>query len=154
MKGGIMEFIDLFNLQLMMFSILAVGYLLGKNHMVTEEGRKVLIDLIINIILPCNIISSFLVEFTREILIQGVEIFLISCLIEVVSTVIALYLYQHISKGKRMILQYGTICSNAGFLGGPIAEGIYGSMGLLYGSIYLIPQRITMWTVNVIKLRH
>ena len=48
-----------------------------------------------------------------------------------------------------MILQYGTVCSNAGFLGNPVAEGIYGSLGLLYASIYLIPQRIVMWSAGV-----
>lgn len=48
-----------------------------------------------------------------------------------------------------MVLQYGTICSNAGFLGNPLTEGIYGSMGLLYASIYLIPQRIIMWSAGV-----
>lgn len=48
-----------------------------------------------------------------------------------------------------MVLQYGTICSNAGFLGNPLTEGIYGSMGLLYASIYLIAQRIIMWSAGV-----
>lgn len=38
------------------------------------------------------------------------------------------------------------ICSNAGFLGNPLAEGIYGSTGLILASIYLIPQRIMMWS--------
>jgi len=47
------------------------------------------------------------------------------------------------------VLQYATVCSNAGFLGNPVAEGIYGSMGLLYASIYLIPQRIVMWSAGI-----
>jgi malate permease and related proteins len=34
-------------------------------------------------------------------------------------------------------------------LGNPIAEGIYGSIGLLYASIYLIPLRIVMWTAGI-----
>mgnify|MGYP000155158321 CR=1 FL=1 len=36
--------------------------------------------------------------------------------------------------------------SNAGFLGNPVAEGVYGQMGLALASIYLIPQRIVMWS--------
>ena len=39
--------------------------------------------------------------------------------------------------------------SNAGILGNPIAEGIFGSMGLLYASIYLIPQRTVMWSLGM-----
>ena len=48
-----------------------------------------------------------------------------------------------------MVLRYATICSNAGFLGNPIAEGIYGMEGLVLASVYLIPQRIMMWSEGV-----
>lgn len=36
--------------------------------------------------------------------------------------------------------------SNAGFMGMPIAQGVFGDIGLLYASIFLIPQRIFMWS--------
>ena len=52
-------------------------------------------------------------------------------------------LYEKVEKERRTVLQYATVCSNAGFLGNPVAEGIYGSMGLLYASIYLIPSYFT-----------
>ena len=47
------------------------------------------------------------------------------------------------------MLQYGIVCSNAGFLGNPLAEGVFGSMGLSLASIYLIPMRIVMWSAGV-----
>ena len=53
------------------------------------------------------------------------------------------------NEGRYKCLQYGTICSNAGFLGNPIAEGIYGAEGLVLASVYLIPQRIMMWSSKV-----
>ena len=36
----------------------------------------------------------------------------------------------------------------SGFLGNPIAEGLYDSLGVLYTSIFLIPMRIVMWSVG------
>ena len=48
-----------------------------------------------------------------------------------------------------MNLRYALICSNAGFLGNPIAEGLYGATGLMLASIYLIPQRIMMWSEGI-----
>lgn len=39
--------------------------------------------------------------------------------------------------------------SNAGFMGMPFAQGLYGDMGLLYACIYLIPQRIFMWSYGL-----
>ncbi len=53
------------------------------------------------------------------------------------------------AEGRRKCLQYGTICSNAGFLGNPIAEGVFGAYGLLLASVFLIPLRIMMWTEGI-----
>ena len=50
---------------------------------------------------------------------------------------------------KLSVLRYGTIASNAGFMGNPIAQGLYGEQGLLYASIYLIPMRTVMWSFGV-----
>ena len=36
----------------------------------------------------------------------------------------------------------------SGFLGDPIAEGIYNGVGVLYTSIFHIPMRIVMWSVG------
>lgn len=144
-----MDFTKLLNLQIMMFLMMATGVFLRKKNIITLEGKKVLTDLVIDLILPCNIIASFCIEFSPEILKRCGQVFVISCLIEVVCTFLATHIYKKFPKGKRMVLQYGTICSNAGFLGNPLTEGIYGSMGLLYASIYLIPQRIIMWSAGV-----
>jgi predicted permease len=34
-------------------------------------------------------------------------------------------------------------------MGNPIAEGVYGAEGLMYASIFLVPQRIVMWSAGV-----
>ncbi len=144
-----MELQGLLDLQLMMFVLMSVGYVLRKNGTVTKEGRSVLTDLIINVILPCNIITAFCIDFDRKILISGMQVLVISVVLQLFCTFLAAFAYRKVDKKKRMVLQYATVCSNAGFLGNPIAEGLYGFMGLLYASIYLIPQRIVMWSAGV-----
>ncbi len=144
-----MELQGLLNLQLMMFVLMGVGYVLRKNGTVTKEGRSVLTDLIINVILPCNIITAFCIDFDRDVLISGLQVLVISVVLQLFCTFLAAFAYRKVEKKKQMVLQYATVCSNAGFLGNPIAEGLYGSMGLLYASIYLIPQRIVMWSAGV-----
>ena len=64
-----------------------------------------------------------------------------------------MFLYNHYGDSKKKVLQYATICSNAGILGNPIAEGIFGQMGMMYASIYVIPQRIFMWSVVLLILQ-
>ena len=43
--------------------------------------------------------------------------------------------YRQLFQLQLMIFQYATVCSNAGFLGNPVAEGLYGSLGLLYACL-------------------
>lgn len=137
------------DLQLMMFLEIGIGWLLKKKNLITDEGKKVLTDLVIDLILPCNIIKSYLIKLDRDILVKGFQILVISVLLQMFCTTISAVGYNWIEKGKRTVLQYATVCSNAGFLGNPVAEGLFGSLGLLYASVYLIPQRIVMWSAGV-----
>ena len=49
-----------------LFLLMSVGVLLRKRNIIPEDGKKLLTDLVIHLILPCSIISSFLVELTAE----------------------------------------------------------------------------------------
>ncbi|HIT65458.1 MAG TPA: AEC family transporter [Candidatus Ventrimonas merdavium] len=144
-----METQGLVDLQIMMFLLMGIGYFLRKWEIITMEGRRVLMDLIIDVILPCNIITAFQIPLDQEILAAGFQILLISLILQAFCSLISATCYRKVPKAQRMVLQYGTVCSNAGLLGNPVAEGLYGSLGLLYASIYLIPQRIVMWSAGV-----
>ena len=54
-----MERNGLLSLQAMMFLVIGAWVILMKKNIITGEGRKVLTDLIVDIILPCNIIGAF-----------------------------------------------------------------------------------------------
>ncbi len=148
------SFKNLASLQGMLLIMLAVGLIARKTGTITEAGKKSLTDLIINIILPCNIIYSFMIEFSYSIFISCGVVLLISILIQVMCTAISRFCYNKVQPGKKEVLQYATVCSNAGFMGNPIAESVFGSMGLLYASIYLIPLRIVMWSAGVSYFTH
>ena len=147
--GSKMERNGLLSLQAMMFLLIGAGVFLKKKNIITGEGRKVLTDLIVDIILPCNIIGAFYTAFDKEMLISGLQILIVSLALQLFCMLISGFCYKRVPKSQRVILQYGTVCSNAGFLGNPVAEGLYGSLGLLYASIYLIPQRIVMWSAGI-----
>lgn len=133
----------------MIFVLMGVGYILRKFDIITASTRAGLTNLVIDVVLPCNIIYSFMIKLTHDIIRAGLEILIISIIIQLVCYLLGYVLYRKTSPEKQKVLKYGTICSNAGFLGNPLVEGIYGSMGLMYASIYLIPQRICMWSAGV-----
>lgn len=63
-----MDYSSLMNLQGMLFLLVAAGIILRKQGILHEEAKAVLTDLVIYLILPCNIISSFLIEFNITVL--------------------------------------------------------------------------------------
>lgn len=140
---------QLFHLQIMMFLIIGLGYLLRKRGLITPQGKKCLTDLVVEVFLPCNIIHSFCITMDAEVVSSCVQILLVSVALQVLCMVIAAFAYRRVPKEKRMCMQFGTVCSNAAFLGNAVAEGLYGSLGMLYASVYCIPQRIVMWSVGV-----
>ncbi len=139
----------LFILEFTMFAEMAAGYLLCRFHVLKSSERSVLSRLVINLLLPCSIISSFSMEMNAEVLKRFLEILLISIGVQVMQTLIASIAFRSVPHEKRASLQYATVCSNAGFLGNAVAEGVYGAEGLLYTQIYLIPQRVVMWSAGV-----
>lgn len=144
-----MNFSGLYEMQGMLFSLMLLGALLKRMGIITGEGKKVLADLVIYVTLPCSIIKSFEMEFSTAILKSCAEILIISCLIQAGCYLLNLFLYRGVDERRKKVLMYATMTSNAGILGNPIAEGIFGSMGLLYASIYLIPQRTVMWSLGM-----
>ena len=140
---------DMMNLQFTLFALMAVGLLVKKLRVVSDEGQKSLTRLVINAILPCNIVNSFQIELDGSIWADCGAIFLISLLLHAGCIVYGKLLYRRHSGSRQKNLRYGVICSNAGFLGNPVAEGAFGPKGLLLASIYLIPLRIMMWSEGV-----
>ena len=132
-----------------LFVFMGIGVLLRKRGIIPPEGKKLLTDLVINLILPCSIISSFLVDLTTERLQQTGVIFLISIVIQLVSYLAGHIVYRKCSAPHRVVMQYGTVCSNSGILGTPIAEGIFGVEGTLLAAVFLIPLRVVMWTLGL-----
>lgn len=139
---------DLLSLQGQLFLLALLG-MIFRRCFITEAGQKGLTTLLVDLILPCNIILSFQIEADSDLIKQASVTFLASVFVQLGCWVLAKMLFCHCPQDKRAILQYSTLCSNAGFLGTALAEGLFARSGVLLASIYLIPQRIMMWTVGL-----
>ncbi|WP_027089204.1 AEC family transporter [Thomasclavelia saccharogumia] len=143
------DFNNLIDLQIEIFFLMIVGYVLRKLNIISSANRKSLTDLVIYVILPANIIYSFMIKMDGEIIRSGLMVLIVSIVIQLVCSFLGKYFFVKALPSQQSVLQYGTICSNAGFMGSPLIQGLYGSNGLLFASIYLIPQRIVMWSGGV-----
>lgn len=144
-----MDIGGLWTLQCMMFFLVAAGALLKRCGILKEEGKAVLTDAVLFFFLPCNIINSFRMEFDLQILKKFAVVLGISLLVQAVSYCLSKTLYNRKPTEVKRVMQYCTIVSNSGFLGLPIAEGIFGAEGMMYASIFIIPMRVMMWSAGI-----
>lgn len=140
---------EVLKLQITIFLLVAVGFLIKRIKLIDAKGQASVTNLVIYVVLPANILKAFMVKFEDGMGTELLVMLVISILIQVLSVFYGRFMYKKQPEGKRKCLEYGTICSNSGFLGNPIAEGIYGSYGLVLASVFLIPLRIMMWTNGI-----
>ena len=137
------------SLQVMIFALIAVGFLVRRIGIVGPEGQKNLTDLVLYLFLPCNIVTAFLTGADREKVVSYASIFVISIVSLVISHFYGVIFFGRQPEGRRKCLQYATLVCNAGFIGNPIVEGLYGMEGLAMASVYLTPFRIAMWSAGI-----
>ena len=136
-------------LQLQIFLLVAIGYLLSKLGMLVLVTRKQLTDLVIYVILPCNIVESFQVDLTHDLLISAGIVLVLGFAAQGLYALLNLFLYRRFDSRRQINLKYGTICSNAGFMGLPLSLSIFGPTGLMYASVALLPIRLFMWSAGL-----
>ena len=139
---------SLLTMQGMMFAMLLVGVFIRRKGIVTSEGRKSLTNLLINLILPCNILYAFSKADTSALSSMFVVV-IMSALIQLAWYILSKILWKNMDGSRRGILRYAFQFSNCGYLGNPVIEGLYGASGLVYASVFLLPVRIFMWSVGL-----
>lgn len=139
---------QLFNLQGTLFLMILAGVVLKKIGVLDASGKKTLTDLCVDIVIPCNIVKSFLVGFQPDVIRACAGLLVVGFLLQILCVVFNKFLFNRYAEQQRKVLQYCTIVSMGGFLGNPVAEGVFGDLGLLYTSMFLIPMRVVMWSAG------
>ncbi len=139
---------SLLTMQGMMFLMILIGAGMRKIQIVTTEGRRSMTNLVVNLILPSNILCAFSkadASAFRSMLVVVAMAFLIQLAWYLLSRV----LWRGMDESRRGVMRYAFQFSNCGYLGNPVIEGLYGAPGLVYASVFLLPVRLFMWSVGL-----
>ncbi len=137
------------NTQALMFIYVVTGIIMAKTGILKREARSSFIHLLLDIALPCMILNSFNIETSIEQLIAAGEIMLISSSCVLISWVTAKIFWRKKPHGRKAVLEFATLFSNAGNAGMPIVNSVFGAEGVFYASFYLLPVRILIWTAGL-----
>lgn len=144
-------FTQMIQLQMQILLMLGIGFFLRKKEIVTVEIRKGLSALLINVVLPCTVILSFMNDsiLNSDLLMTCLLAVVISAIIQTVSIIASKFLFNRYEKMDANVLTYGMIVSNSAFIGIPIIQSIYGSEAVMFASVFQIPIIVTMWTIGL-----
>lgn len=143
------QFYLMLEVQAMLFVYMLAGFYAEKKEIMTPSSRKGMTDFLVGILLPCMVFESFNQEFSIEKLKTGGMMVIIAFGLGFLAIGLGKLCWQKFPPEKRGVLQYGTLVANSGFAGLAVISGAYGGEGVFLASLFIIPNRIFMWTAGI-----
>lgn len=138
---------------IVMFLMMAVGYLCYRRQILTEEVSKKVSAIVVNVANPCMILSSALTDqqMQGKELVQtlAIVVMMYAFLLAVAQLLPRILCIQKESRGAYAAM---TVFANIGFMGFPVLAAMYGNGALLYGAVFQIPFNILIYTYGVAVL--
>ncbi|HBN81786.1 MAG TPA: autotransporter, partial [Ruminococcaceae bacterium] len=103
-----MNILELSSLQGTLFIMILAGVVLKKKGIIDEAGKRCLSDLCINIIIPCNIIKSCLIEFNGSILKSCGLVLIVGIALQLLCVILNKFLFNRYADQQKRVLQYCT----------------------------------------------
>ncbi|MDY3985555.1 AEC family transporter [Dysosmobacter sp.] len=140
---------DLLQLEIIMVLLALTGVWLRRRGIITDQGRDCLTDVLMTVILPCNIFLSFKTDADMETLRSFLVTIVISVLVMLFTAVLGKAMYGRKEDHQQKVFRYGLINSNVLFIGLPIIQSLLGDAGVLQQTMYMIFVRVFCWSYGL-----
>lgn len=132
---------------LILFLLMAVGFALGKAKLMDDRGSLALSNIVMYVVAPAMLVVAFQRERNDADLHNFWLSLALSAAVHVVGILLALLLRGR--DGSCRELRFGVVFSNCAFVGYPLMLSLLGSIGVFYGSAYVVVFTVLSWTVGV-----
>lgn len=125
--------------------LIAVGWVLRRKNFLSEQGTKELGAILLRIIIPCVIVKSYIVPYSRERLLElG-----LSAGLALLGFIAAMLIAYAVYGKRRRIENFAAAFCNAGFIGIPLAQAAIGEDGVFYVAASVALLNLFQWTYGV-----
>lgn len=142
-----MTFSATVSVQLQMALMMGIGLVIRKLHLLEKEGMTSLTNILVNVLLPCNILYAAL-QMDHSALAALLWVFFISIGQQAFTYGVSLLLWRGYPREQKAVLRYCLQFSNCGFVGPPVVQNFFGTAALVYSAIYNAPINYFQWTVG------
>lgn len=144
-----MNNLTLFYQVLIIFLLMLIGVYAKKMNLIDNKLNKGLSGILMNITFPLNIIVAFNFTFSKDVILGMLTVIIFGMLIFPISYYLCKLLYLKFPSKEKNIMIFASVFSNSAFMAFPLLESIYGKTGVLYGSMFVIPFNLFLWTLGV-----
>lgn len=145
------SFFIVLNKLITLFLMLILGFIARKKNIMSEQFTSGLSKFIMYICLPCLSIMTFQVEFSSELLHNGIISVIITSALFIVSMIIGIItasIFKVPSKIKGIWI-FACVFSNSVFMGWPVLEAVFGGNVLLYAAFMKLPYSVFCYTLGI-----
>ena len=146
---------DVIRQVVIMFLLIAVGFLSYKLKIIDSAGTRALSSVVIHIANPATLFIAFQLEsdvnFSERI--TGLGLAALLSVISLIISVSTAFLLIRGENKRKAVEQLSLILTNCGFMGIPLVRGVLGDEGVFYLAAFIAVNNLAVWTLGVIKMQ-
>lgn len=139
---------------LTLYLLLVVGFVLGKVKLLDDRASVALSSLVMYVVSPCMMVVAFQRPLEHTALHNFGVVTGVSAVLHVVFIAAAMLLIRDRDRERQNCLRFAAVFSNCGFMGYPLMTALLGSIGVFYGSAYVVVFTVLTWTMGVYMITH
>ncbi len=133
-------------------AIIFLGFYLRKKNIINDSAAKILSKVVLSVSLPALALKSFLVDINKKSLHEGINLLIWGFAIYIILIFITKLFYSRYKGDKQDALRVLTVFGSTTFFGTPIVQAVYGTVGVMYSSIFNIAYRVFLYSYGFIKM--
>ncbi|APX72261.1 AEC family transporter [Companilactobacillus allii] len=139
---------------ILMFCLMLVGVLINKCKFMHAQTSNDLTNILLYVVSPCLIINAFEQKYSASRIKQFVLVAIGIVIFYIIAIIISKLVFGRLkNKNLSRITQYGSVYSNAGFMGIPLISALFGTSGVFFAVVSLAGFNIFSWTHGVSLFR-
>ncbi|WP_125568755.1 AEC family transporter [Companilactobacillus insicii] len=138
----------------LMFCLMLVGVIINRFKFMHAQTSNDLTNILLYVVSPCLIINAFEQDYSSSRIKQFILVAIGILFFYVIAIIVSKLVFGRLkNENLRRITQYGSVYSNAGFMGIPLISALFGSTGVFFAVVSLAGFNIFSWTHGVSLFR-
>ncbi|MDD4797464.1 MAG: AEC family transporter [Eubacteriales bacterium] len=137
------------NQVLILILIIVVGFVAARVKIIDAATRARLSELLLLVCTPMQVLLAFQMDYSQQLAVQMAQLAVIGVAGFGASAVIGYFLWRKKPEARRKVLWLSAMLSNCGFMGIPVFKGVFGDVGVVYASIFVLVFTVYTWTLGV-----